>query len=192
LRRRPDYGFSIADGQSPKNQPGEARLNVPILETERLVFHPFTPKDFDLLAGLHADPEVQRYLGGMWTREVIQARLDLYVGDQERLGFSKWKAYLRDGTFVGRAGCSLMPENGEPEIGYSFARRAWGQGLATEAARAIVAWMFARPDIDELIGFAHIDNLASRTVLQKAGLAFEGERDFGGAPHAFYRIRRAG
>ncbi|WP_374574987.1 GNAT family N-acetyltransferase [Phenylobacterium sp.] len=162
----------------------------PILETERLVFRPFTAEDFDLLAGLHADPQVQRYIGGLWSREVIQRRLDQYVGDQQRLGFSKWKAFLRDGTFVGRAGVSLMPDTGEPEIGYSFARAAWGEGLASEAAIGVVDWMFANTDVAGLIGFAHVDNAASRRVLEKTGMVFEGERDFDGIPNAFYRLAR--
>lgn len=163
----------------------------PILETERLVFHPFTADDFALLAELHADPQVQRYIGGAWTEATIRRRLDQYVGDQARLGYSKWKAFLRDGTFVGRAGVSLMPDSGEAEIGYSFARAAWGRGLASEAAQGVVDWMFARTGVPEIIGFAHVDNLASRRVLEKLGMAFEGERAFAGLPNAFYRLKRA-
>src|SRR6185312_7724452 len=83
----------------------------PILETERLVFHPFTPDDLPLLRDLHSDPEVQRYIGGMWEAEVLQRRLDQYVTDQAARGISKWKAYLKDGTFVGRAGVSWWAQH---------------------------------------------------------------------------------
>jgi [ribosomal protein S5]-alanine N-acetyltransferase len=126
----------------------------PILETERLVFRPFTPDDFDLLATLHSDPDVQRYIGGMWSREQVQERLDHYVGDQARRGFSKWKVYLRDGSFAGRAGVSVDKTTGEPEVGYSFARAQWGQGLASEASRGVVDWMWANTDVPELTAFA--------------------------------------
>jgi RimJ/RimL family protein N-acetyltransferase len=91
-----------------RGQARERRVDEPILQTERLVFRPFTADDFDLLAGLHSDPEVQRYIGGMWTREEMEERLDHYAAAQLEHGFSKWKAYLRDGTFIGRAGVSVV------------------------------------------------------------------------------------
>ena len=161
-----------------------------ILETKRLVFVPFTPADVDLMVELHSDPEVQRYIGGPWSREEEQWRVDLYVADQARYGFSKWKAYLRDGTFVGRAGVSVDPELGEPELGYSFARAAWGQGLASEAAFGIGEFMFAHTDVPELAAFAVSGNLASRRVLEKVGMTFEGERERHGDLCAFYRLKR--
>ncbi|MFL5297130.1 MAG: GNAT family N-acetyltransferase [Phenylobacterium sp.] len=165
-------------------------MDTPILETERLVFRPFTPDDFDLLAELHSDPEVQRFIGGMWTAEEVQRRLDFYVGQQVERGYSKWKAYLRDGEFVGRAGVSLDLHTGDPELGYSFAQRAWGQGLASEAARAIVDWMWANTDAPELTAFAVAENLASRRVLEKVGMVFEGDADRHGDLCAYYRLKR--
>lgn len=165
-------------------------VDPPILTTERLVFRPFTHADYDLLAELHSDPQVQRYIGGMWSAEEVQKRLDFYVGQQAELGWSKWKAYLRDGTFVGRAGVSMDKQTGEPELGYSFARQAWGQGLASETAFGVVDWMWANTDLPELTAFAVSDNLASRRVLEKVGMAFEGEADRHGDRCAYYRLKR--
>lgn len=167
-------------------------MNDPILETERLVFHPFTADDFDLLADLHSDPEVQRYIGGMWSREEVQRRLDFYAGQQVALGYSKWKVFLRDGTFVGRAGVSFDHETGEPEVGYSFARAHWGQGLASEAAAGVVDWMWANTEVPELIAFAVVENAPSRRVLEKLGMAYEGDRILHGELCALYRMKRPG
>jgi ribosomal-protein-alanine N-acetyltransferase len=165
--------------------------DAPILTTERLVFRPFTADDYGLLAQLHSDPEVQRYIGGIWSAEEVQKRLDFYVGQQAELGWSKWKAYLKaDGSFVGRAGVSVDLHTAEPELGYSFARRAWGQGLASETARAIVDWMWTNTELAELTAFAVSDNLASRRVLEKVGMSFEGEADRHGDRCAYYRIKR--
>lgn len=166
-------------------------LDKPILETERLVFHPFTPDDFCVLADLHSDPQVQRYIGGRWTDEVIQGRLDSYVAEQARFGFSKWKAYLRDGRFVGRVGISFWDRTGEFEIGYTLARAAWGQGLATEGSRAVVARFFATTPHDRLHGFTDVQNLGSRRVLERIGMVFQGEEDLGfGGVSAVYRLDR--
>jgi ribosomal-protein-alanine N-acetyltransferase len=163
---------------------------TPILETERLVFHPFTEDDFGLLLDLHSDPEVQRYIGGMFGEPGVRQRLDLYLRDQAERGFSKWKAYLRDGTFVGRAGVSWDAELGERELGYTFARAFWGQGLASEAAAAVVDWMWANTDAADIAAFAVIENQASRRVLEKTGMMFEREAMSHGDLCALYRIQR--
>ena len=165
-------------------------VDAPILETERLVFHPFTADDFDLLADLHSDPEVQRYIGGTWSREQVQERLDHYAGAQTVHGYSKWTAYLPDGTFVGRAGVSVDKTTGEPEVGYSFARAHWGQGLASEAARGVVDWMWAKTAVPELTAFAVVENAPSRRVLEKLGMIYEGDRVLHGELCALYRLTR--
>lgn len=163
----------------------------PILTTERLVFRPFTPDDYELLAALHADPEVQRHIGGAWTREVIQARLDTYVAEQARFGFSKWKAYLKDGTFVGRIGVSIWEKTGEFEIGYSMKREAWGRGLATEGAQAVAENFWRVTDEPRLHGFTAVENLPSRRVLERIGMAHVGDEDLGfGGLSAVYRLDR--
>ena len=74
-------------------------LDAPIFETERLVFHPFAPDDHGLLADLHADPEVQRYIGGAWTALDIQGRLDSYVAEQARFEDQLLVAHFLVGEF---------------------------------------------------------------------------------------------
>jgi len=165
--------------------------DTPIFETERLVFRPFTPDDFDLLAELHSDPEVQRYIGGAWTREALQGRLDSYVAEQSTYGFSKWKAYSRDGTFIGRVGVSYWDRTGEFELGYSLKRAAWGQGYATEASAALARRFFDVTDEARLHGFTDVANIGSRRVLERIGMAFLGEEDLGfGGMSAVYRLDR--
>lgn len=161
-----------------------------ILETPRLRFVPFTPDDFDLLLDLHSDPQVQRYIGGMFGADGVRLRLDHYLKDQAAFGFSKWKAYLRDGAFVGRAGVSSDPEGGGVELGYTFARAAWGQGLASEAARGVVDWMWANTDVPEIGAFAVVENWPSRRVLEKIGMAYVGDAERHGDLCAIYRLPR--
>jgi len=166
-------------------------MNPPILKTERLVFHPFTPDDLSLLIELHADPEVQRHLGGAWGPADVQRRLDHYVREHAQKGYSKWKVSRPDGSFVGRAGLADWPHTGEVELGYVFRRETWGEGLATEAAQALCAWGFVHLPIDHLIGFTDPANLGSRRVLEKIGMRFLGLREIG-APtlSALYRLDR--
>jgi ribosomal-protein-alanine N-acetyltransferase len=164
---------------------------APILETERLVFHPFTPDELDLVVELHSDPQVQRHMGGMWSPKEMQETLDRFVRHQASVGHSKWKASLRDGTFVGRAGVGPFELTGDCELGYCFKTAFWGQGLATEAARGIVDWFFANTPNDHLIGFTTPGNLASQRVLTKVGMQPQGLHNFGfGELSAVFRLER--
>ena len=169
----------------------------PILESERLVFEPFTADDLPLIVELHSDPDVQRYMGGKWSDEDMRDTLARFLSEQAALGHTKWKASLRDGTFVGRAGVSPFPRTHDPagvperELGYCFKKACWGQGFATEAATAVRDWFFAKTGHDHLIGFTDPENLASQRVLRKIGMRSLGLVDMGfGEPSALYRMER--
>lgn len=167
-----------------------------ILETERLVFRKFTMDDLPLMVDLHSDLEVQRFLGGEWSSQVMRATLERLVLDDAAVGYSKWKAHLRDGTFVGRAGIQPFPRQGpergrENELGYAFKTAAWGQGLATEAAQALVKWFFNNTSNDHLIAMTEPDHVVSQRVLAKIGMRSVGIHDVGlSTPHAIFRIDR--
>jgi ribosomal-protein-alanine N-acetyltransferase len=98
-----------------------------------------------------------------------------------------------DGQIIGRGGFGLTDEGTHRELGYLLTPDRWGQGLATELARALMEWHFAHTDPSlsrDLTAFAHIENAASRRVLEKLGFMPTGERDWNGLPHAFYRFDR--
>jgi RimJ/RimL family protein N-acetyltransferase len=168
-----------------------AGLDRPVLETARLLFRPFTAADFDLLAELHRDPEVGRYMEGVWTDSKIAESLMRFVAEHAERGHSKWAAFTREGEFVGRAGVSLWPATGELELGYAFGPQFWGQGLATEAARAVADWTFANTQAARLIAFTHPRNYGSQRVLERIGMVREPDRDMGfGELSAFFRMTR--
>jgi len=164
----------------------------PILETARLTFRAFTPDDLQLIAELHRDPDVGRYMGGVWAHDQIAAALARFVAEQAERGHSKWAVFTRDGEFVGRAGVSLWPATGELELGYAFRPQFWGQGLATEAARAVADWTFAHTDVADLIAFTHLQNYGSQRVLERIGMRREADRDMGfeDGLSAFFRMAR--
>ena len=160
------------------NAPGPDK-DATILETTRMVFRPFTPDDFALLAELHRDPEVGRYMGGVWGDAEIEQRLKDFVTEHAERGHSKWCVHTKDGVFVGRAGVSVWPTTGELELGYAFRPEFWGQGLATEAARAVAAWTFANLGVDHIIAYTHLENYGSQRVLERIGMVRLEDRDMG-------------
>ncbi len=86
--------------------------------------------------------------------------------------------------------------SGRDEVGYWIARPFWGQGLATEAVKSVVAEAFRRPRMEEVVARTAITNVASRRVLEKCGFASEpaGE-ELDGSPTAerivLFRLSRA-
>ncbi len=108
-------------------------------------------------------------------------------------GYCLWWWRDRVGAeLVGYAGLNRDEVDGEPavEVGWSITPSRWGEGLATEAARASLAWGFEHAGLEVIVAFALLDNVRSRRVMEKLEMRYE--RDFirAGLPHALYRRRR--
>jgi RimJ/RimL family protein N-acetyltransferase len=162
-----------------------------IVESERLYFRPFTENDFELLYQMRGSPVVMQYIPG-GARSYKQVRQDLLeaIAHQVKYGYSKWACFLKStDEFVGRAGFSRM-DNGQVEVGYGFLPEYWGQGFATEALTALLAWAGDNIDIPELTAFASKDNLASKRVLKKCGMQFYKQDLVKDMPCDFYYKRQ--
>jgi RimJ/RimL family protein N-acetyltransferase len=152
-----------------------------LLETERLRLRRFTADDTDRLVALDSDPEVMRHITyGVPTpratyEDVILPRWFAIYAETPLLGY--WAAEDRaTGAFLGWF--HLRPDridDGEQELGYRFVRGAWGRGLATEGARAVIEHGFARVGAGKISARTLVRNCASQRVMQKCGLAFEKE-----------------
>ncbi|MFG1607920.1 GNAT family N-acetyltransferase [Actinoplanes sp. NPDC049265] len=148
------------------------------LTTERLILHPFTGADADLLIELDSDPAVMRYLtGGEPTApETIRERdLPSILAGYERTGgeFGVFAARTRDsGDFVGWF--LLRPEREGPldevELGYRLRRAAWGKGYATEGSRALLTKAFTDLGVRVVWAETMSVNGGSRKVLEKVGM----------------------
>ena len=146
-------------------------------ETQRLVLRRFTMADVDNLAGLDADPDVMNFItGGIPTpRDEIKTEvLPAFLAYYERFdGYGFWAAIEKPaGEFLGwfhfrpREGGSLD----EAELGYRLRKSAWGKGYATEGSRALIRKGFTEFGVQRVVAEAMAVNLASRRVMEKAGL----------------------
>jgi RimJ/RimL family protein N-acetyltransferase len=149
------------------------------LETERLVLRRFTGDDIDHLVELDSDPEVMRFInGGRPTPrdEIENDVLPGFLGYYERYaGYGFWAAVERStGRFIGwfhfRPAKEAPPD--EVELGYRLRRSAWHKGYATEASRALIDNGFAELGVQRVVAFTMVVNVASRRVMEKAGLRF--------------------
>ena len=147
------------------------------LETERLRLRQLTTADVDNLFELDSDPEVMRYLtGGAATgRDVIQNRiLPGFLRSNERFpGFGVFAAIEKaSGDFLGWFSFRPHQEgiSTNVSLGYRLRRAAWGHGYATEGARALIRKGFSELGVQRVYATTYEHNLASRRVMEKAGL----------------------
>ena len=149
------------------------------LETERLVLRRLTADDVDLLVELDADPLVMQFItGGVATprAEIEDEVLPAFLGYYERSpGYGFWAAIEKaTGAVVGWFHFRPEPDasDGQVELGYRLRRSAWGRGYATEGSRALVDKGFAELGVARVTASTMVVNVASRRVLEKAGLRF--------------------
>jgi ribosomal-protein-alanine N-acetyltransferase len=145
--------------------------------------------DLDDLAALFADPDVMRYVGTGQPIERAEAQkaLTSIVAHWNRHGFGRWAIEDKNTReFVGYGGLrSLL---GTPEVVYHFAKRHWGQGLATEVARACLNFGFNVKGFDRIVAIAKPANAASIHVMEKIGMHFEKETSYYGIEVVEYVI----
>ncbi len=158
----------------PRHEP------LKVLETERLLMRRLLPSDLDDLYALYRDPEIRRYFPeGTLTRAETKEELEWFLNghpDHPELGL--WATIHKvDDRFIGR--CGLLPwtieQDAEVEVAYLLAKQYWGQGLATEAARALVGYGVERLHLSRLICLIVPGNQASLRVAASIGMTFEKE-----------------
>ena len=152
-----------------------SRLQLPI-RTARLTLRDFVPSDFAAVHAYASDPAVTRYMFfGPRTEAETGEYLDRMLRAQHETPRMIWElAAVRseDGRLVG--GCDLTLEQPhEADLGFIFAREAWGAGYATEAARALVGAGFEQLGVARIVATCDVDNHASARVLEHAGLRRE-------------------
>ena len=174
-----------------------------ILATPRLILRPWREEDLEPFAALNADPEVMRYYPAPYSREESRQYLERTRAKTEAGGFC-WMAVERPGVaaFIGLIGISVpsLEAHFTPcvEIGWRVARAHWGQGLATEGARAVLDHAFTVLGLEEVVAYTARVNQPSRRVMEKLGMTRDPGDDFrhprlsGDHPlseHVLYRTR---
>ena len=161
------------------------------LKTKRLILRPFGESDLDDMAALMANADFMRFSLGLFSREQTAAFLEkVRKRDQEGLP-SQFAVVLRaDQRLIGYCGffAQIVDDVEEIEIGYRLHPDCWGQGLATEAARAVRDFGFGELKLPRLISLIHPDNVASKRVAEKNGMTPEKETVFRGFPTIVYSV----
>jgi RimJ/RimL family protein N-acetyltransferase len=171
-----------------------------VLETERLLLEPLDERRLEEFVELAADPEAMRYWDphGPFTREVAEERFARALARVRKLGFGRrWIVLKQTGAGIGFTETKLLGEGyvglaaDEVELGWFLAPAHWGNGYATEAARAVRDEAFERLGLPSVIALHHPDNAASGRVMEKLGMTFESEGVDAHGPYRLCRLTRA-
>ena len=170
---------------------------LPEIETARLRLRAFTSEDLEAFAALRADADVMRYIGlggghGPQTREVAAGWLERNERRWREYGLGMWAVVERegDGELLGWCGLGRLEDTETIEVGYGLAPRAWGRGIATEAARASVRFGFEELALPRVVAVAYPDNAASRRVMEKLGMRYVRNETHYGQDCVYYLITR--
>ncbi|KAK5628199.1 hypothetical protein RRF57_003914 [Xylaria bambusicola] len=155
-----------------------------ILATEKFYLRRYEPADAEAMSAAANDPELAKYLRSRFPSPYTLADAQSFIAHCNSLA----PPALTFGIFTAEAGevagtVSLEPPKGDPiysgtrELGYWVARKFWGQGIMTEAVKALTRWAFANvPELLRVEATVFEGNKASERVLVKTGFVKEGTR----------------
>jgi len=164
-----------------------------ILETPRLILRELRTDDADALALVLSDAETMRFYPAPFDRTRVEQWIARQIHRYAENGHGLWAVILKSNDeLVGDCGLTIQNVEGqnEIEIGYHVRRDQWGQGLATEAARACRDLGFARLPVERIISLIRPENLPSRRVAEKNDMTVWKEVPWHELPHLVYAIRR--
>lgn len=162
------------------------------IETSRLQLRHFTLDDLDELAAIFSDSLVLKYLanGQAVTREETESALLSMIRHWQRHGYGRWAVVQRETQkLIGYGG--LRNFEGTPELVYLLARPYWNCGLATEIARGCLEFGFMRKNFERIVALTRPNNVASRRVMEKAGLSYERNDNYFNIDVVVYSLTRS-
>lgn len=185
---------------------GLPQLPTPLeIDTPRLRLRQWRAADRAPFAALNADPRVMAHFPSTLDRtasDAIAERSEALIAER---GWGFWAVERRDsGDFIGFVGLNVptaaLPFSPCVEIGWRLVHAAWGQGLASEAARAALTAGFETLGLAEIVSFTALSNRRSQAVMERLGMRRTAE-DFDhpvlpeGHPlrrHCLYRLNADG
>ncbi len=149
------------------------------IETSRLLIRSFRPDDAPALhERVFGRDDVMRFIprGASPSVERTRGSVERFIRHEREHGFGLWAVELHEtGELIGDCGLVYVEGRGpEIEVAYHFAKESWGQGIATEAARACLTYGFRELHLREIIAICFPDHIASRRVMEKAGMKYVG------------------
>ena len=151
-------------------------MSIP--DSHRLRFRELVPEDYDDAASILLDDEIMRKMSAYVSETLVNRWLNRKLEQYRDYGYSHWHVSLKEtGEFVGIIG--IAPETVEDAeytgLGYLIRREHQRKGYAYEGAQACLEWAFRELHPGKIIAEIDADNLPSRLLAEKLGMACEKE-----------------
>jgi RimJ/RimL family protein N-acetyltransferase len=159
-----------------------------IIETNRLTIRSFVESDIPEYTAIVADPAVTRFIGdgSSHTYEEATAYVERCIRSESEDGIARYAVILREtGELIGF--CGFGRGRDCIDFGWRYARHAWGNGYATEAAAAVLDYGINTLKLSGIAARSAVENVGSIRVMEKIGLQFEAYGMAHGRRTALYR-----
>jgi RimJ/RimL family protein N-acetyltransferase len=149
------------------------------INTKRLILRDYSETDIDDIHEYGSDPEVVKHMPfGPNTHEDSQNYLNEVIVKQKeepRIDYAIAVELKSEDKLIGGCRVNKVSER-EAHLGYILNQNYWGNGYATEAAKAMVEYAFTELGVHRVYADCHPENTASIRVLEKVGMVLEGRR----------------
>jgi len=154
-------------------------LGTKKLDTARLVLRPFVKEDaLAMYRNWASDPEVTKFLSWSTYKSVEDAHtiLNIWIPQYADNTFYQWAIALKEiGEVIGSISVVNFDDRVDMvEIGFCIGKAFWGQGIMTEAFRAVIDYLFGEVGVQRIEAGHDPNNPASGAVQRKCGLTYEG------------------
>lgn len=151
------------------------------LRTQRLALRPIEQRDATAFEDFYSDPEVMAIRKfGVLDPAAARGQVERMLEHWAAYGFGMWVVEeLASGEFAGECGLRWLEDGTDVELSYGLYPRFRGRGLATEAARAVVAFGLGVLGLERIVAISRGDNAISHRVLEKLGMKLDWHEDKG-------------
>lgn len=161
-----------------------------MIETARLLLRQPAVDDIPDLLEVHANPDVERWMGPWGEAEAADWFERAQRSWAER-GAGRLVIIDRTtGELVGRTGLQWMDDADEVELGWTLRREAWGRGYATEAARGAAEWAFNALGLEQVTSRIESGNERSQSVARRLGMTVIRTMTWIGRPFDVHGVTR--
>lgn len=161
----------------------EMSRSVQEFRSERLLLRRWREEDLAPFAAMNADPLTMRFMPGVMTLEETRAQIGRFEEHHRLHGFGVWAAEAPGvAPLIGYVGLQRVPFDAPftpaVEIGWRLAPAYWGQGYATEGAKAALRTGFEDLNLDQIVSFTVAANKPSWSVMERLGMTRDPTEDF--------------
>lgn len=163
-----------------------------MFETARLYLRPLNDEDVEAIFALRRDAEFMRFIREPQTKRAEAEnwiKLVSELWESEKIGFCAVIDKFSN-EFIGWCGLWQLKETGETEVGYAISKDFQKKGYASEAAEIFLEYGFNQLKLEKIVAVAHPENTASRRVMEKIGMRYDGIGRFYDRDLAHYSITR--